>query len=315
MKIAVLDAATLGADIDLSPLAALGEVIAYDSTAPDEVALRLADADVAVVNKIKMNEATLGNSPHISQICVTATGFDNIDLAYCRAHGIAVCNVVGYSTDSVAQITVAMALSLFSHLPAHAETVRSGAYTAGGVANCLVPTYHELAGKTWGIVGYGNIGRRVGLVAAAFGCRVIATKRTPCDGVTCVSLDTLCREADIISVHLPLSPQTKGIIGARELSLMKPDAILINVARGAVVDEDALAAAVLGGKLGGIGIDVYSTEPLSESHPLYALRERENVLLTPHMAWGAIEARARCVAEVAANIAAFFGGERRNRLD
>lgn len=315
MKIAVLDAGTLGADIDLSPLAALGELTAYNSTAPDEVAHRLSDADVAVVNKIKMNEETLGNTPHISLICVTATGFDNIDLAYCRAHGIAVCNVVGYSTDSVAQITVAMALSLLSHLPAHAETVRSGAYTAGGVANCLVPTYHELAGKTWGIVGYGNIGRRVGAVAAAFGCRVIATKRTPCDGVTCVLLDTLCREADIISVHLPLSPQTAGIIGARELSLMKPDAILINVARGAVVDEAALAEAVQAGRLGGVGIDVYSTEPMPEAHPLYALRDRANLLLTPHMAWGAIEARARCVAEVAANIAAFFGGERRNRLD
>ena len=315
MKIVVLDAATLGDDVDFSVFSSFGEVIAYPATAPDEVKSRLNGADVVVVNKIKMNAETLGDDPSVRLICVTATGYDNIDLAFCRAHGIAACNVVGYSTDSVAQITVAMALSLLTHLPTHAETVRSGAYTRGGVANCLKPTYHELSGKTWGIVGFGNIGSRVAAVASAFGCRVIAFKRTPAKGVECVDLDTLCRESDIISVHLPLSDTTRGIIGERELSLMKRDAIVINVARGAVVDEAALARAVREERLGGIGIDVYSVEPMPQDHPFYAIRERENVLLTPHMAWGAIEARERCLAEVAENIRAFLSGVRRNRLD
>ncbi len=315
MKIVVLDSATLGADIDLSPLAAHGELTVYQSTAPDEVATRLADADVAVLNKIKINKATLPCPVALKLICVTATGFDNIDLGFCRERGIAVCNVVGYSTQSVAQVTLGMALSLFLHLPAYREQVAGGAYTAGGVANSLVPVYHELAGKTWGIVGLGHIGKRVAELAHAFGCRVIAFKRTPDPDFECCSLEQLCRESDIISVHLPLSPSTRGILSAREISLMKRDAILINVARGAVVDEAALASAVKEKRIGGIGIDVYSAEPLSTDHPFYEIRRLENVLLTPHMAWGAKEARDRCIAEIAQNIAAFLAKEPRNRID
>lgn len=315
MKIVILDAATLGNDIDLSVFSLLGEVKVYYTTPPDRVRERLADADVAVVNKIRINAETLGDDPTLCLVCVTATGYDNIDLAYCRAHGIAACNVVGYSTDSVAQVTVAMALSLYTHLPAHAVTVSSGIYTAGNVANCLYPAYRELRGKTWGIVGFGNIGRRVGAVASAFGCRVLGFSRTAKEGMIAADLDTVCRESDIISVHLPLSNETRGIIGEREIALMKRDAILINVARGAVVDEAALARAICEKRLGGIGIDVYSAEPMPEQHPFYAIREYENVLLTPHMAWGAIEARERCVSEVAENIRAYLAGERRNRLD
>ena len=315
MKIVVLDSATLGADIDLSPLAAHGELTVYQSTTPDEVATRLADADVAVLNKIKINKATLPYPVALKLICVTATGFDNIDLGFCRERGIAVCNVVGYSTQSVAQVTLGMALSLFLHLPAYREQVAGGAYTAGDVANSLVPVYHELAGKTWGVVGLGHIGKRVAELAHAFGCRVIAFKRTPDPDFECCSLEQLCRESDIISVHLPLSPSTRGILSAREISLMKRDAILINVARGAVVDEAALASAVKEKRIGGIGIDVYSAEPLAVDHPLYELRHLDNVLLTPHMAWGAKEARDRCIAEIAQNIAAFLAQEPRNRID
>lgn len=315
MKIVVLDSATLGADIDLSPLAAHGELTVYQSTAPDEVAARLADADVAVLNKIKINKTTLPCPVALKLICVTATGFDNIDLGFCRERGIAVSNVVGYSTQSVAQVTLGMALSLFLHLPAYREQVAGGAYTEGGVANSLVPVYHELAGKTWGVVGLGHIGRRVAELAHAFGCRVIAFKRTPDPDFECCSLEQLCRESDIISVHLPLSPSTRGILSAREISLMKRDAILINVARGAVVDEAALASAVKEKRIGGIGIDVYSAEPLAVDHPLYELRHLDNVLLTPHMAWGAKEARDRCITEIAQNIAAFLAKEPRNRVD
>lgn len=315
MKITVLDAATLGADLDLSRLAALGELTVYDTTAPDDVKARLADTDVAVINKIRINAENLAGNDRLKLVAVCATGYDNVDLAVCREKGVAVTNVVGYSTNSVAQLTLAMALSLSTNLKAFRRTVDSGAYTAGGVANCLTPVYHELCGKTWGVVGFGNIGAQVAKVAEAMGCRVLAFAKSPKTGVENATLEELCRRSDIISVHLPLTPETRGIIGAREIALMKPDTILINVARGAVTDEAALTDAILSGRLGGLGVDVYSAEPLPAEHPFTMLRGLDNVCLTPHMAWGAYEARARCLAEVAENIAAFVSGERRCRVD
>ncbi len=315
VKIVVLDAKTLGEDLDLSHLNALGEVRIYPGTAPHEVEERLAGADVAILNKTRINRQTLGEHPTLRMVAACATGYDNIDLAYCREQGIAVANVKGYSTQSVAQVTLAMGLSLFTNLPTYSTCVSSGEYTASGVANRLSPVYHELYGKTWGIVGYGNIGAQVARVARAMGCRVIAYSRSEKQGVENVSLEQLCRESDVISVHLPLSEQTRGIIGEREIAMMKKTAILINVARGAVTDEAALAAAVAEGRIGGIGVDAYSVEPFPATHPFYAIRDLPNVCLTPHMAWGAKEARERCLAEVAENIAAFARGERRNRVD
>ena len=315
MRIVVGDAATLGTDLDLSHLSALGEVAVYDGTAANEIAARFHGADVAIINKLKMNEQTLGIAPTLRLIAVCATGFDNIDLPYCRRHGIAVANVRGYSTDSVAQLTLAMALSLSTNLRQFCDCVADGSYTAGGVANRLTPVYHELRGKTWGIVGVGNIGRQVACVARAMGCEVIGFSRTPKEGIEAVGLDELCRRSDVISLHVPLSPETRGIIGAREIALMKRDAILINVARGAITDEAAVAAAISEGRLGGLGVDVYSTEPFPKAHPFYAIRHLPNVCLTPHMAWGAKEARERCLWEVAENIRAFAAGERRNRVD
>ncbi len=315
MNIVVLDADTLGADLDLSPLRACGDVTVYRATAPDEVRAHLGDAEVALLNKVRLNESNLSGNRALKLICVFATGYDNIDLPYCRQNGIAVCNVVGYSTHSVAQLTLSMALSLATHLPEYVESVRDGRYTEGGVANRLTPVYHELYGKTWGVVGYGNIGAQVGRVAAAMGCRVLAYKRTPIEGVACVDLATLCAESDIISVHLPLSDATRSIIGRDEIARMKRDAIVINVARGAVIDERALADAIAQGRIGGVGIDVYSAEPMPKEHPFYPLRDRQNVCLTPHMAWGAYEARERCLSEIIENIRAFLRGERRNRVD
>lgn len=315
MKIVVLDAQTLGEDLDLSHLERLGEVQIYANTAPGEVAARLQGADAAILNKIHVNAQTLGEHPTLRIVALCATGYDNVDLAYCRAHGIAVANVKGYSADSVAQVTVAMALSLYTNLPAFSAYTADGSYTESGVANCLTPVYRELRGKTWGIAGYGSIGAQVGAVARALGCRVIAYSRSEKPGVENVSLETLCKESDVISVHLPLSAETRGIIGEKEIALMKPDAVLINVARGAVTDEAALAAALAEGRLSGLGVDVYSTEPFPKEHPFYAIRHLPGLCLTPHMAWGAKEARERCLAEVAENIAAFAAGKRRNRVD
>lgn len=311
----ILDAATLGEGVTFDALAERASLTTYSLTAPDEVAPRIRDAEVVILNKVRLNESNLADAAALRLICVAATGYDNIDVEYCRSRGIAVCNVLGYSTDSVAQLTVAMVLELMLHLPEMSGFVRSGAYTESGVANRLSPVFHELAGKTWGIVGAGNIGKKVARIADAFGCRVIVNRRKTDPDYPTVDLDTLCRESDIISVHTPLNAETRGLISHERLAMMKPSAILVNVARGAVIDEAALADAVRDGRLGGIGVDVYSTEPMPADHPLYAVRELPNVCLTPHMAWGAVEARQRCINEMAENIRAFFAGEIRCRVD
>ena len=314
MKIVMLDAGTLGADLDLSPVTSLGEVDVYPSSAPDVVVPRLAGADVAVLNKIKMTRAVLEALPDLKLICVTATGYDNIDLDCCRERGITLCNVPAYSTDSVAQVTVAMALSLATHLPAYRAHVHEGAYSASGVANHLTPVYHELSSMTWGVVGGGNIGGKVASIAAAIGCRVLVTRRRTDPVYQTVDIDTLVRESDIISLHLPLSEETRGMIDAARIVAMKKGAILINVARGAVTDEEALASAIENGHLGGLGIDVFTVEPFDKAHPFTRILERENVLLTPHMAWGSFEARTRCLATVAENITRFFAGNAQNKI-
>ena len=314
MKIVLLDAKTLGDDLDLSPLDKYGIVEAFPSTPEHLVCERLSGADVVIVNKIKLNEETLGDNETLKLICIAATGFDNVDLDYMKKKGIGVCNVVGYSTDSVAQLTVSMVLSLATHLPEYNECVRGGEYTRGGVANRLTPVYHEIAGKTWGVVGLGNIGKKVAAVAEAFGCRVVANKRTPEEGYTCTDIDTLCKEADIITIHTPLNEGTRNLINADRIALMKKGAIVVNVARGAVCDEAALCKAVKDGKLGGIGVDVYTTEPFGEDSPYFQVKELDNVCLTPHMAWGSFESRCRCLNDMVMSIDAFLAGQKRSRL-
>ncbi len=315
MRIILLDAATLGNGLDFSKLGRFGEVVKYDDSRAGEIADRIADADVIIINKIKINEAALAKATSLKLICIFATGFDNVDIPLCRSRNIAVCNVKGYSTHSVAQLTVLMALALMNRLTEYTEFVNDGRYAASGVANYLDPLYSELYGKTWGIVGAGAIGRQVANVAEAFGCRVLAFKRTPCDDLNCVDLETLLRESDVVSLHTPLNDGTRGLIGEKELSLMKSSSVLVNVARGAVTDEAAVAKAVLEKKIGGFASDVYSTEPFAGDHPFSALLGHKNVILTPHMAWGAIEARNRCLDEIIMNIDAFLCGELRNRVD
>ncbi len=315
MNIAVLDGSTLGKDLDLSVLSAYGNVSVYENVKGGEIRSALRNADVAVLNKVRINEETAGDPDRLRLIAVAATGYDNVDLDYCRRHGIGVANVRGYSTDAVAQLTMTMALTLITHLPTYRRYTADGSYTAGGKANCLVPVYHELAGKTWGIVGLGAIGKRVAALAGAFGCRIVAVKRTPDPQYTCVDLPTLCRTADIISVHTPLTDETRGLFGERELSLMKPGTLFLNLARGAVTDEEAVVRALESGKLGGIGIDVYTAEPFPATSPYCRVAGRDDVILTPHIAWGAYETRVRLLREIAENIAAFQRGEKRNRVD
>lgn len=314
MKIAVLDKGTLGFDICLDPIYALGKVDEYVTTAPGDIPERIADAEVVIVNKIKLNAANLSEASALRLICVAATGFDNIDTDYCRERGIALCNVPGYSTESVAQLTAAMALSLTTRLTEYRSFVHSGEYTESGLANRLEPVYHDISSMTWGVVGGGGIGMRVAGIAKALGCRVLVCRRKQEGDYPLADIDTICRTCDIISLHLPLSDSTRGILSRERIESMKPGAVVINTARGAVTDEQALADAVLSGRLGGLGVDVYSTEPFGREHPFYSIRHLENVCLTPHMAWGSAESRARCVAEMAENIRAFFAGEARNRI-
>lgn len=318
MNITFLDAATLGTDVmDWIPklFEPIGSVTVYQSTTKDEFADHVKDADVLILNKLKMTAENLPLANALKLICVAATGYDNIDLTYCREHGIAVCNVVGYSTQCVSQVTIGMALSLLTHLSEYRQYVASGEYTKKGIANCLFPVYHEIAGKTWGIVGFGNIGRQVGKVAQAMGCRVLVNKRTPVEGWECVDFDTICKESDILSFHVPLSDSTRGLLDRDHIAMMKSDALIINVARGAVIDEAALAEAILDGRIGGIGVDVYSAEPMPLSHPLQEVKDMPNVLLTPHMAWGGYETRVRVLKEIASNITAYLNREKRCRVD
>lgn len=315
MNITVLDAATFGRDLDLSLFAELGNLRLIDFTPADEIAKNCEGADVVILNKIKINRDTLPMPSSVKLVCVAATGVDNIDVDYCREAGIAVCNVKGYCSDSVAQVTVAMALSLVCHLPEYNRFVSSGEYTKTNFPNHLEPPYHELSGMTWGLVGYGNIAKRVAAVADALGCHVAVCNRTPAPDRENLSIDELCRRADILSIHVPLCDATRHMINAERIAEMKPTAIVINVARGAVTDEQALADAILEGRLGGLGVDVFSTEPMPENHPFTAISHLDNVSLTPHMAWGSYEARMRCMREIKDNIKSFLSGGARNRVD
>ncbi len=315
MKITVLDRRTMGEDISLAPFERYGELTVYDLTPTERLAERVGDADVIILNKAKITSDVIAAAKKLKLICEFATGYDNIDLAAAREAGVAVCNVPGYSTDSVTLYTVATVTALAARLITYRRSVSSGEYTALGSPNKITPTFYDLRGKTWGIIGYGNIGKSVAEVAKAFGAKVIVNKRTPTCDVRCVDLDTLCRESDIITVHCPLNEETRGIIDARRLALMKKSVILVNEARGAVLDEAAVAAAVLNGGIGAFGCDVYSTEPFSADHPYNAIKDLDNVILTPHSAWASFEARTRCVDIISNNIASYIEGERLNRVD
>ena len=315
MKVVILDKASLGEDTPFSVLDRFGEIEIYNESSPIEAIQRSKSADVIIINKIKVTRALMEQADNLKLVCVFATGYDNIDVNAARDLGIGVCNVPGYSTDSVTLFTLSTVLALCSHLLEYNDYVKSGEYTASGVPNKLTPVYHDISGKTWGIIGYGNIGKAVGRVAKALGARVIVNKRSPVSDVENVDIDTLCRESDIITVHCPLNDQSRGLINEENLSLMKPNVILVNEARGAVLDEEAIAKAVEEGKIAGFGCDVYSTEPFGINHPFNRIKDYKNVILTPHAAWGSYESRERCINIIANNIDAFLKGESLNRVD
>ena len=315
MKITILDKIALGDDTPLEILSQYGEVTEFLTTSPDERVEHIADSEVIVLNKVKITEEVMASARCLKLICVFATGYDNIDIKAAKKYGIAVCNVPGYSTDSVVLFTVATVLSLVSHLNEYNKYVKSGKYSASSSANKITPVFHELRGQKWGIIGFGNIGKAVAKVAEALGAEILVNKRTAIDGYNCVDVDTLCKESDIITIHCPLNDQTREIINERRLALMKKSAVLVNEARGAVLNENDVANAILEKRISAFGCDVYSAEPFDTTHPYNKIKDLDNVILTPHAAWGAYEARERCIKTIASNIASFISGGTLNRVD
>lgn len=315
MKIVVLERSSVGADVSVDCFKELGDVTIYEHTAADEVAERVREADIIVANKARINGETLKDAPHVKLVCEFATGYDNVDVAYCRSRGIRVVNVSNYSTAAVAQHTFALCLYLLEKLPHYDQYVKSGAYGAQSGFAYFGRPFAELDGKTWGIVGMGHIGRQVAEIAKAFGCRVIfysASGQSRCTDYERVEFDELLRRSDVLSLHCPLSDRTRNLINLEALRRMKKTALLINVARGPVVNEEDLYTALTEGLIAGAGLDVLSAEPMQESNPLNRIKDSEKLFITPHLAWASTEARRRLVEETYKNMEAFLQGEERN---
>ncbi|MDE7324828.1 MAG: D-2-hydroxyacid dehydrogenase [Lachnospiraceae bacterium] len=315
MKIVFMEADTLGKDVDLSAFDAFGEVVVYGKSVPGENAARIREADIIIVNKILLNRELLEECSRLRLICLTATGTNNVDFPYVTGRGIRVTNVSNYSTDSVAQHTFALLFYLYEKLYFYDRYVKSGEYVKCDIFSKFDVHFNELAGKRFGIVGLGNIGRRVAGIAKAFGCDVVyySTSGTHNDAeYRRVDRETLFRESDIISIHAPLNDTTRNFVGELELSWMKKDAILLNLGRGPIVDEQALARVLLNGSIGGVGLDVLSAEPMAANSPLLAIQDSTRLIITPHIGWATVEARQRCVDEVAKNIEAYLSGQKRN---
>lgn len=315
MKLVVLERNSVGTDVDVSCFEKFGEVAYYPNTVAENTAERVKDADIIIANKAPMNENTLKDAPNVRLICLFATGFDNVDLGYCRSRGIQVANVVNYSTAAVVQHTFLLALALEEKLAFYDDYVKSGAYAAQDRFSNFDRSFGELEGKTWGIVGMGNIGRGVAQAAQAFGCKVIffsASGKSSCTEYERVEFDELLAQSDILSLHCPLSDRTRGLINKEALSKMKKSAILVNVARGPVVDTQALYEALIEGQIAAAGLDVLEKEPISKDNPLAGIMDSTKLIITPHMAWASKEARERLVDEVVKNIEAFLSGEERN---
>lgn len=316
VKIVILERNSVGVDTPVDCFEELGEVTCYpNTTTAEEVRERTKDADIIVANKARLNEESLRESPNVKLICEFATGFDNCDLAYCNSRGIKVANVADYCTDMVAQHTFTLMLTLLQKLPHYDEYVKSGAYAAQDLFSNFDEPFTELAGKTWGIVGMGHIGKKVAQIATAFGCRVIFHSVTGKSTVTeyeQVDKDTLLRESDFLSLHCPLSDLTRDFIDKEALRKMKKTAVLVNVARGPVVNNTDLYDALMNGEIMAAGLDVLEKEPLQLSNPLSKIKDSNRLIITPHLAWASVEARFRCVNEAYLNAKAFLNGEPRN---
>lgn len=304
MKIVFLDAATMG-DASLAEIASLGELTCYQSSTPEQARERVADAEVAILNKVVVDKAFLDAAPHLKLVCEAGTGINNIDAGLCTERGVIVRNVAGYSTDSVAQTTWMHILNLFGLAFHYNDYVKSGRYHESGLHVDAMHPYTEIAGKTIGIVGMGAIGQKVAAIACAFGMKVIyySTSGTAhCREYPCVGIDELLQQSDVVSIHAPYNSSTAGLIDYRRMCMMKPTAFLVNTGRGGIAVEADLVRAIDEERIAGIGIDVYEKEPIQAGHPYLKTKYPGRILLTPHIAWYSKEARARLAHEIAGNI-------------
>lgn len=304
-KIVMLERDNIGADVDISYFEELGDLAVYGTTAYEQVKERIRDAEVLVINKIPMNEATLKDALNVKLICVTATGTDNVDMEYCASRGIAVKNVRSYSTESVVQHTFAMYFYVSEKLRFYDEYVKSGEYVKCPRFTFFGETFQELFGKTWGIAGLGEIGERVARIAEAFGCKVIyysTSGNNKNDAYERVDFDTLLASSDVISIHAPLNAQTKHLFTYDAFAKMKPSAYLINVGRGPIVKEEDLCRALNENLIAGAALDVLEKEPMSVQNPLLGIKDSRKLLITPHIAWATTEARNRLMEQVYKNI-------------
>ena len=309
MKIVFLDRKTVGDDINLAKFQEFGELVEYNFSTDDEIPARVADAEIIITNKCNMNEATLATASHLKLICVTATGTNNLDKAYLAERGIEWRNVAGYSTESVAQHTFALLFYLMEKLRYYDDYVKNENYVNDSMFTHFDHRFNELSGKTWGIIGLGNIGRRVADIAKCFGCRVIyfsTSGKNNQKGYKRVSFDKLLEQSDIVSVHAPLTDDTLGLMNREAFARMKPGAVFLNLGRGPIVDEAALTEALNTGMIAAAGLDVLSQEPMSEDNPLRSIKDSERLIITPHIAWASVEARTRLMEIILEQIKEFF---------
>lgn len=310
MKIVFLDVKTIGEDIDLSCFDELGEVVKYPFSTSEEALERTKDADVIVLNKVEINEKSIGNADHLKLVCVTATGTNNLDKEYLGKRGIAWRNVAGYSTESVSQHTFALLFYLLEKMRYYDDYVKTEKYIGDVTFTHFANVFHEIAEKTWGIVGLGNIGRRVADIAKCFGCKVIyysTSGKNNNSDYERVSFDELLALSDIVSVHAPLDENTRGLFNKAAFEKMKETAIFINVGRGPIVVEQDLVEALNDGKIAAAGLDVLSVEPMSEKNPLRSIKDSNKLIITPHIAWASIEARTRLMKIISEQIKEYFG--------
>lgn len=294
MKIVFLDAKSVGEDIDLSRYHELGEFVTHDFSTQEQIPERISDADVVITNKCLINEQSIGAAQNLKLVCVTATGTNNLDKDYLAKRNIAWRNVAGYSTESVAQHTFAMLFYLLEKLSYYDDYVKNGKYANDTSFTHFAERFHEINGKTWGIIGLGAIGRRVADIAKMFGANVIyysTTGKNVQDGYTRVDFDTLLKTSDIVSVHAPLTQETENLMNAEAFSKMKATAIFLNVGRGAIVVEEDLANALQHKEIAAAGLDVLCVEPMSPNSPFLPIKDSKRLLITPHIAWASVEAR------------------------
>lgn len=309
MKLVFLDVKTIGEDIDLSGFERFGEVVKYGFSSPEEARERTKDADVVILNKVQINEQSIGEAEHLKLVCVTATGTNNLDKDYLAARGIEWRNVAGYSTESVAQHTFGLLFYLMEKLAYYDQYVKTERYVDDTIFTHFENVFHELSGKTWGIIGLGDIGRRVADIAKMFGCHVIyysTSGKNSQPDYNRVDFATLLKESDIVSVHAPLTENTQGLMNKEAFAKMKPTAIFLNLGRGPIVVEEDLAEALERGTIAAAGLDVLAVEPMLKENPLRKIKDSNRLIITPHIAWASVEARTRLMKIIEGQIQDFL---------